>query len=199
MKAVVSAAVLPVRWADFDAGILSQVLTPEILGRAAMVMTTSRTDSDHYDVERFAGNVRSNSVDNTGRNYGSANYVGAPFLLNTLPYRRVITSATKFLPGPGTSSNPDSNPIVLDQSYLVNGVSTTARIRDRREWVYKVCLGNAPAEGRNVIVNRFHPEPFSGEAAGRLRAKDSNEVWPMRYSCFGSSSTSPSTLIWRSP
>ena len=54
----VYAAILPVRFADFDGGVVEQLLTPLFSARPALALTISM-GRDHFDLERFPGRRRS--------------------------------------------------------------------------------------------------------------------------------------------
>ncbi|MEN3336174.1 MAG: hypothetical protein V7641_5539 [Blastocatellia bacterium] len=122
----IATAMFPVRYADFDAGIIELSLGLS-LGSILMLITCSENGSrNFYDVERYACKKRGGFKDNNNKTVpplsdpaatGSDNY-----LESTLPYEQVITSvlATRELRGPTN----EHTPFVLDQSYaLSNGVS----------------------------------------------------------------------------
>ena len=122
-------AILPVRYEDFDAGIIELALGP-ILGSLVMLITFSEDASrNFYDVERYATRVRGGAPDNNNKRVASGSVTPgtgtAEFLESTLPYERVITFdiTTRKLKGPTL----DETPFVLDQSYqleISNGVPT---------------------------------------------------------------------------
>ncbi|MEM9267205.1 MAG: DUF4157 domain-containing protein, partial [Cyanobacteria bacterium P01_F01_bin.13] len=100
-EARVQAVIFPVRFADFDQGMVETFFRPFLSGRNAadMVMTISRGGSREFEVEEFAGRRRSSGgfADNLGRTQGSRRSPVVPpgvgpgpeFLRTTLPTREI--------------------------------------------------------------------------------------------------------------
>lgn len=63
--AVVRAAIFPVRWGDFDEGLVEQALADQH-GRAEAVLTLSRGRSGRFDLEVWNGARRGGGADNLG-------------------------------------------------------------------------------------------------------------------------------------
>ncbi|GHD29005.1 C15 family peptidase [Nocardiopsis kunsanensis] len=63
--AVVRTAIFPVRWDDFDEGLVEQALAPRY-GRAEAVLTLSRGRSGRFDLEVWNGARRGGGADNLG-------------------------------------------------------------------------------------------------------------------------------------
>lgn len=142
--AYVRAAVFPVRYADFDGGMVESAVRPN-LGLIVLLMTCSRNGSDYYDVERFACRFRlQETPDNDLKTAGAAVPGTQEFFESTLPYERVITAdlTTRRLAGP----NHADTPFVTDQSYKTTSGSG---IRPR-----------GPNRTATVMPGSFRPEPI---------------------------------------
>ncbi len=134
---LVKTAIFPVRYKDFDDGIVENAVEPNI-GSIDLLMTCSQ-GRDFYDVERFAGKNRghvipdNNNLFNPGTaipnsdltipSRGGTSLGGAQFLESTLPYERVITSDSSTRTGPPFSPN---SPFIVNQHYWILGVPETA-------------------------------------------------------------------------
>ncbi|MFE3461900.1 pyroglutamyl peptidase [Nocardiopsis aegyptia] len=94
--AVVRTAVFPVRWADFDAGLVEEALAGRY-ARADAVITLSRGRPERFDLEVWNGSWRGGGTDNlglarTGR--VPAPGPGAPeWTRSSLPVERVVERA----------------------------------------------------------------------------------------------------------
>ncbi|MFL1379308.1 MULTISPECIES: pyroglutamyl peptidase [unclassified Nocardiopsis] len=88
--AVVRTALFPVRWADFDAGLVEQALE-RVHGEADAVITLSRGRPDRYDLEVWNGVWRGGGTDNLGiARTGRALPAGAPeWTRSTLPVQEI--------------------------------------------------------------------------------------------------------------
>lgn len=142
----VRSAVFPVRYRDFDAGLVERAMGAS-LGSVVLILTCSRNDSDYYDVERFASKRRLGAVDNENKG-STANVPGnREFFESTLPYEGVITSdiQTRRLDGP----NRPYTPFVTDQSYKVVGASGVRQRYSR----------SSPGQMPPVVPGSFRPEP----------------------------------------
>ena len=89
----IHAAVLPVRFVDFDQGLVEELLTPVLRHRPQLLLTISMGRAD-FDVERFPGRRRSSdSADNRNVRCGATTrdplpppgLAGPEFLETTLP------------------------------------------------------------------------------------------------------------------
>lgn len=69
---LIEGAILPVRFADFDAKIVENLVGPQVNGPnpVDMVVTISQGRTD-FDLERYAGGRRSGGADNVGQSFGS--------------------------------------------------------------------------------------------------------------------------------
>ena len=92
LRGIVQSVVFPVRYADFDQGIVATVFQPFLTGPDAvdMIMTISMGGrGDDFEVEEFAGRSRQPSMDdNAGVAQGQASSPAGPgpeFLRTTLP------------------------------------------------------------------------------------------------------------------
>jgi pyrrolidone-carboxylate peptidase len=94
--AVVRTAVFPVRWADFDAGLVEEALAGRY-ERADAVITLSRGRPDRFDLEVWNGSWRGGGTDNAGRTRTGRIPVpgpGAPeWTRSSLPLERVVERA----------------------------------------------------------------------------------------------------------
>jgi pyrrolidone-carboxylate peptidase len=80
VSARIEAVIFPVRFADFDAGVIEKFLQPYLDGttRVDMVMTVSMGGGTEFEVEQFAGRQRtSRSTDNLGATGGGTPVGGA--------------------------------------------------------------------------------------------------------------------------
>ncbi|CAL9340230.1 Pyrrolidone-carboxylate peptidase [Nocardiopsis dassonvillei] len=91
--AVVRTAVFPVRWADFDAGLVEQALG-RVHGQADAVLTLSRGRPDRFDLEVWNGVWRGGGTDNLGvARTGRALPEDAPeWTRSTLPLQEIADS-----------------------------------------------------------------------------------------------------------
>lgn len=131
-NAYVRTAIFPVRYKEFDEGLVEKAVDPNI-SSIALLMTCSQ-GRDFYDVERFAGKNRgheitdNNHLFNTGAAVPGASDLTAPnlsgpeFIESTLPYERVITSDIATRSGPPFSAN---TPFIVNQHYWILGVQPT--------------------------------------------------------------------------
>ncbi|MES1241844.1 MAG: IPT/TIG domain-containing protein [Acidobacteriota bacterium] len=99
--AYIQTCVFPVRWRDFDAGVVERILQPQING-VDMLVTSSEGRSLYYDLEAYAGKNRSDdrTPDNLAEMFTQPNPGTAEFLDSTLPYSGVITRGDLKLDGP---------------------------------------------------------------------------------------------------
>lgn len=119
----VRTAVFPVRYRDFDAGLVEKAVEPN-LPAIVLLMTCSENPGrpSFYDVERFAGRQRGGFGENENATRPSLSTppdITSPaetFYESTLPYALVITSAGETLPGPRGATS-----FVLDQRYRIVG------------------------------------------------------------------------------
>lgn len=142
--AFVRAAIFPVRYADFDGGIVETAVRPN-LGSIVLLMTCSRGGSNYYDVERFACKHRLQNIPDNDLKEAVSIVPGAEeFLESTLPYERVITfdQTTRRLAGP----NGTDTPFVTDQSY-----KTTSGSGNRARGQFRT---------GTVVPGSFRPEPI---------------------------------------
>ena len=121
----VRSAVFPVRFKDFNEGLIEN-FTGSSIAPVVMLMTTSLHGDQIFDVERFAGKRRTKDVvDNLNVKSitNNSNLVGEEYLESTLPHTKVITvdPVTQSLPLPGGGSVP----FVLDQEYLIQNYVQT--------------------------------------------------------------------------
>lgn len=71
--AQIQSAIFPVRFADFDAGLVEQVLTPLLESAGVDVVITLSMGRDGFDLERFPGRRRATtSTDNSNRQTGAS-------------------------------------------------------------------------------------------------------------------------------
>lgn len=139
-SAYIRTAVLPVRYRDFDAGLVENAVTPN-LGSIVLLMTVSQ-GRDFYDVERFAGKNRGHVIPDNDRSFNTGTAVGstdltvppglvlpagvnsAPeFLETTLPHKNLIksTNITTRTTPPFKTVAPLSQGLILNQKYWVLG------------------------------------------------------------------------------
>jgi pyrrolidone-carboxylate peptidase len=89
LKAEVQGVIFPVRFADFDAGMVENFFRPYLTGpnRVDMIMTISMGITGEFLVEKFAGRHRDPDLsDNLGQQGGTANLrPGDEFFPTTLP------------------------------------------------------------------------------------------------------------------
>ncbi|GHC81474.1 hypothetical protein GCM10007079_21490 [Nocardiopsis terrae] len=95
--AVVRTAVFPVRWADFDAGVVEEALAGQY-GAADAVLTLSRGRPERFDLEVWNGVWRGGGRDNLGVSRTERAPVpgaGAPeWTRSSLPLERILGAAT---------------------------------------------------------------------------------------------------------
>lgn len=132
---VISAAIFPVRYKEFDAGLVEKATKDDVTS-ITMLMTVSQ-GRGFYDVDRFAAKNRGGGLDNNHQNPASTvplnlhppvgpNPNGPEFIESSLPYERVITSveATRKLPEPQTGPIFSSNAgFIVNQAYVSSGSS----------------------------------------------------------------------------
>ncbi|HEX4963729.1 MAG TPA: IPT/TIG domain-containing protein [Thermoanaerobaculia bacterium] len=123
----VRTAVMPVRYDDFDHDLIENAVSPN-LGSIVLLMTCSdNSGRNFYDVERWAGKMRGNSLLDNNRKAmtgapgdvtdpGGKTAGGKQFLESTLPYELVIATDTDTLDG-----SLGKTPFVVDQSYRTKG------------------------------------------------------------------------------
>lgn len=91
--AVVRAAVFPVRWADFDAGLVEEALADRY-GVAEAVITLSRGRPDRFDLEVWNGVWRGGGPDNLGVSRTGRAPVPGPqspeWTRSSLPLERIV-------------------------------------------------------------------------------------------------------------
>ncbi|HSU17724.1 carboxypeptidase regulatory-like domain-containing protein [Longimicrobium sp.] len=122
-------AVFPVRYAEFDQGLIETAVRPGLSSIVLLVTCSQNGGRPYYDIERWAGHNRVDTIDNNRvrapgavvaanlRDPGGAIAGGPQFLETTLPQ---IVTAREVLQGP----NPAGNDLLFDQSYRVlNGAS----------------------------------------------------------------------------
>lgn len=164
--------VFPVRFSDFDQGLIEKVITSSIHSKV-MIMTCSQ-GRYFYDVDRFASKRRaSNFPDNNNivKSSGDLGITGDEYFESTLPYEFVITSdlLTRRLPDP--ESPTDQLPFVMNQSYrLANytGGTSAGSFRDLPD-------ANSP-DGYTKLVNEspFPNRPLQRGSGGNFL---SNEIF----------------------
>ena len=113
----VRTAVLPVRFRDFDAGLVENIMK-QAVGDSELIMTCSWTPNFEFRIDRFAARIRSlGAPDNEGdTSKTSANPFGstAPFFLeSTLPY-----TAPGVLGNGKQVGSPNPIYLLLDQSFV---------------------------------------------------------------------------------
>lgn len=137
----VRTAVFPVRYRDFDAGLIEKAVQPNLNSIVLLMTCSDNFNREFYDVERFAGRRRGGFRENENATRPALSTppdITSPaeeFYESTLPYALVITSASETLPGPNGTI-----PFVLDQRYRIAGSSVNTA---------------TPGE--------FHPSPESGD------------------------------------
>jgi|GEM_PF-1484368 len=164
----VRTAIIPVRYRDFDAGLIETMLKTR-LGSIFMLITCSQNgDQNYYDVERWAARNRVNGTDNENKRPQQLPVApGHEFEQSTLPYDLVITSK-RTLPGPQGDA-----PFVIDQSYRIAG-ETKDPSANRRN--------SSPND--KVDPGKFRPEPLPGEDAAFTKVSDVPD--PTKESDIGS-------------
>lgn len=127
-NALVRTAIFPVRYKEFDDGLVEKAVRPN-LSSIAVLMTVSQGRAGFYDVERFAAKRRGGFEDNNNisstvpSGFPSSpgpNPDGPEFIESSLPYERVITAddTTRHLPGPQSGPTfTDTAGFILNQSY----------------------------------------------------------------------------------
>jgi pyrrolidone-carboxylate peptidase len=106
----VQGVIFPVRFADFDAGLVESFFGPYLRGERPvdMIMTISQGGSSAFEVEEFAGRRRSSGApDNLGRSGGGTSITpiepagvtaGDEFLSTTLPATAIRSSLGRTTP-----------------------------------------------------------------------------------------------------
>ena len=157
----VRAAMLPVRYRDFNNHIVENAITPN-LNAITMLITMSQngqvaTYANYYDIERWACRTRLNLTDNNnapGVEFPSSD-PGTKYVETTLPFELVITMS-EALPGPQGDA-----PFVIDQSYLTN-LSTKDRLRRRLR-------PTTPPADDPQDSGKFRAEPLQADLAGHRK------------------------------
>lgn len=154
-EVIAATAVFPVRYRDFDAGLIEKAVDQRI-SVVRLIVSCSLNNSDYYDVERWASKARSTFKDNENLTPTASVVATAEFTESTLPYETVITAAIKL-----TGPNGDA-PFVSDQSYKVLGVLVN---------------NVSPTRGRGgrtntVVPGKFRPEPLEAENESFLKQFD---------------------------
>lgn len=116
-SAYLESAIFPVRYRDFDAGAVEDLVNPRLggAGQVDLIITISQNGgSSAFDVERLAGRRRGGFFDNEHvtsppRQLG-VNTTHPAFLETTLP-------VLQFVPGPFTSPPDDDQRVFFDQSF----------------------------------------------------------------------------------
>jgi len=103
-NAIVSSVLLPVRYRDFDAGVIEQIVEPLITaqGGVSMILSLSESDAPVYDLERIAGRRRLGYYDNE-RMTRPPERIGSgatwkEFYESTLPANQLVTGASFLTP-----------------------------------------------------------------------------------------------------
>jgi len=135
-SAFVQSAIFPVRYRDFDAGRVEELVAPRLsgAGKVDLIMSISQNGNEpFYDLERFAGRFRFGWYDNERViQKPHALPAGNEFYETTLP-------AGVMVPGPFQTPPDDEQKLFFDQSFR----STTASFRAASEAV-------APGENTNT-------------------------------------------------
>lgn len=114
-NAYIQCAIVPVRYEDFDNGIIENIVENNIY-QFDIMMTTSRNDSN-FDLERFASKFRGGFLDNmnigdTYLEYNQKRFkqisIGNEFYETTLPISKIMTD----------DLSPSYGKIYFDQSYI---------------------------------------------------------------------------------
>ena len=116
-SAYLESAIFPVRYRDFDFGVVEDLVNPRLggAGQVDIIITVSQNGSSRaFDVERLAGRRRLGLFDNEHVNFPprqlGANTTHPAFLETTLP-------VIQFVPGPFTSPPDDDQRVFFDQSF----------------------------------------------------------------------------------
>src|SRR6185436_18331881 len=126
-KVYVQACIFPVRYDDFDAGVVEKVL--DRVGAFDLLITSSQAIQYHYDLDRFACKRRDGAADSdnqtrTKGSVGTGLQAGAEYIQSALPYQGVATHPLFFLDGPDAPAptpppvDPDPTQGLLDAVYL---------------------------------------------------------------------------------
>jgi pyrrolidone-carboxylate peptidase len=133
------AAIFPVRYRDFDSGVVEALVNPRLAGagRVDLIVTISQNGgSKFFDVERLAGRRRSGFPDNDHVTFGPRqigdNATHAAFYETNLPVVPFVTGP--FGQGPFQTPPDDDQRVFFDQSFqsanppqsFPNGSSPTA-------------------------------------------------------------------------
>jgi len=166
-SAVVISAIFPVRYDDFDAGVVEQFMNRFLSGsdKADMIITISQNgDESYFDLERYAGRARGGFPDNENHSRPALSKVGdgsyKEFYETTLPAKEMVEG-----PFTGTSSQR----IYYDQSYVSAGSqvghpgSINSNVNDSSKPVGDVSAGS----GGNYLSNEiFYRTAYLREKAG---------------------------------
>jgi pyrrolidone-carboxylate peptidase len=131
--ATVKTAVLPVRFRDFDEGLIEKIMGQGVKD-ASMILTCSWTGSPYYNIDRFPTRYRTKALHDNEHRYSATDQpsgmdiVTAPFYLETtLPYNHpdVLWRDRKVI-GPSPATAPADTFLVLNQSYKLLSYTGTA-------------------------------------------------------------------------
>lgn len=146
--AKVHTAVFPVRWRDFDAGLVEQVMNKATDDKSvSLIMTCSWTPDNYFRVDRFATRYRGGGYDNerASGSVGASVPSGDSFLESTLPYD---------FPGLLTDSGGTKNKMLrngsklaLDQDYLDPNWVEHLKFEIDKENSYKKSTIDLPSAG----------------------------------------------------
>jgi transcriptional regulator with XRE-family HTH domain/pyrrolidone-carboxylate peptidase len=162
--AFVRTAVFPVRYRDFDAGLVEKAVQPNLNSIVLLLTCSDNFNREFYDVERFAGKRRGGFRENENATRLALSIPPLPtlsgtsqaeeFYESTLPYADVITSASETLSGP-----KGAIPFVLDQGFEIQNADTTdpkqfhpspeSGDQDKTHWFTKT--NDQPLAGRPLV------------------------------------------------
>ena len=148
-KAVpVRTAIIPVRYRDFDDGLIEKIFTTRLSSIFMLITCSENGGENYYDIERWAARNRILTFsDNENKKPTQLPIApGHEFEQSTLPYDLVITSA-QTLPGPQGDA-----PFVIDQSFRIAGEAEGTSIN--RTPPIK------PPDQRKKARLGFRPEPL---------------------------------------
>ncbi|HEX8774986.1 MAG TPA: IPT/TIG domain-containing protein [Pyrinomonadaceae bacterium] len=144
-------AVFPVRFKDFNDGLVENALPRDLLASIVMLLTISQNgDQNFYDIERWAARTRGAGTDNNNkRETPVVMPPGAEFLQSTLPFRTVITKAEEV----ASPSATGSAPFVIDQSYSIDSVAESISVNRK-------VPPDKPENRVMAVPPNFRPEPL---------------------------------------
>lgn len=124
--ALIEAVTFPVRYEDFDEGVVEALFRPHMTGEnpVDMVITLSLDPGNNteFDIEAYATRHRSGGDDNNGIGRGDAEFQDGPtthgqdapqFVATRLPWYQMIL---------GTQDNPDAFEVRLDSTFSMSNV-----------------------------------------------------------------------------